>query len=286
MLPNLLVIGAQKSGTTSLHHLLASHTEVFFPARPQEIHFFDLEENFSRGPAWYEAHFEGWSGERYCGQTSPLYLYLPEVPGRIAALLPEVKLVAMLRQPIERAYSQYWHEVRFGFEPLSFEAALAAEPARIAQGPVARRHFSYLDRGRYAGQLARFFEVFGRQRVLVLLQEELRASPVAVQRTLADFLGLSPDGFAARPHERWHLNEAALPRWRRLQRLRPALAGAWPPLAVALDRLNLARASYPRLPAALAARLTADFEAEILALEALSGLDLAAWRRGSEAGCG
>lgn len=278
MYPNLLIVGAQKSGTTSLHRLLESHRGIFFPPRPQEIHYFDLEENFRRGPRWYERFFEGWAGEPYCAQTSPLYMYEPAAAGRIHDLLPEARILFILRHPVDRAYSHYWHEVRFGYEAAPFAEALELESERLAEGFEGRRQYSYLDRGRYAGQIRRFYELFGRDRCLVLLQDELKASPEAVRLKVADFLRLSSEDFAKDRAQGWHLNRTGVPRSLRLQRLRRALRHVTP-LAVAIDRINLRQAGYPPMEAALRRQLEERLRPEIEALEELTGMDLRRWRR-------
>ncbi|MCB1033845.1 MAG: sulfotransferase [Acidobacteria bacterium] len=282
MLPNLLIVGAQKSGTTSLHRLLESHREIYFPSRFQEIHYFDLEENFRRGTRWYESLFDGWAGQAYCAQTSPLYMYEPAAAERIRDLLPEARILFILRQPVDRAYSHYWHEVRFGYEDLSFEQALAREGKRISRGFEERRHHSYLDRGRYSGQVDRFYRLFGRERCLVLLQDELRTSVEGVRKKVASFLDLSLKGFSEGRAGGFHLNRAGVPRSRALQRLRRRVRRLTP-LALAIDRINLRRDGYPPMAPELRERLQQEMEPEIQALEELTGLDLGRWRPGQEA---
>ena len=281
VLPNFFIGGAQKSGTTTLHWRLKEHPQVFIPDFPQEIHFFDDAKNFERGLRWYEGLFAGWKGQRAVGQTSPLYLYAPEVPERIHAVLPDARFVFILRDPVDRAYAHYWHSVKKGYEGLDFAAALEAEPERIARGGLRRRDHSYLDRGRYAGQLQRYFERFGRQRTLVLLQDELSADPSRVEAACARFLDVDPAAFPPRSVAVYNVSQ--LPRSRSLQRA----VGPWrrrlPRLAAALDRLNLRTAPYPPLDAALRARLERLFEPEIRDLEELLGRELRGWRRASEA---
>ncbi len=169
-LPDAVILGAQKCGTTSLHGYLVQHPGVIAPLR-KEVHFFDL--NYARGENWYRAHF-GRDGEPGLNlDASPYYLFHPAVPQRMHALLPDARMVVLLRDPARRAYSHYWHERAKGREPLDFEAAIAAEPdrievadARLAGGSLERspdhQHFSYLARGRYAEQLERWFALFSR----------------------------------------------------------------------------------------------------------------------------
>jgi hypothetical protein len=279
VLPNMILGGAQKSGTTTLHHLLAGHPEIFFPADLQEIHFFDLDENFRRGLDWYACHFEGWRGEPVIGQKSPLYLYDERVPRRIAdALGDRVRLLFVLRHPADRAYSHYWHEIRHGFESLPFEAALAAEPERLRKGYWWRRHYSYLDRGRYATQLERFRACVAPERILVVLYEELRRDPEGVARRCAEFLGVAPDGGRAHPPGASHRNPALLPRSAALQRLtgrlrRPGLD--W--IARGIDRVNLVSRRYPPLAADTRRRIIDLLADEIERLGPLAGADVSHW---------
>jgi hypothetical protein len=210
--PDFIIIGAMKCGTTTLHHQLREHPLVRAPIR-KEIHFFDRE--WAQGPAWYRAHFPSALGGRTwkTGEASPYYVCHPHVPARIAELLPDVKLIVMLRNPVTRAYSHYRQIHAKGWDPLSFEEALEAEADRI--GPeLARmeaepdyfsethRRFSYLQRGRYAEQLERWLRFFRREQLKIIATEELRAEPSRVHAELQQFLGLSPHPMAgARDHK-------------------------------------------------------------------------------------
>ena len=172
-LPEFVIIGGQRCGTTSLYRYLAAHPSVR-PATGKELQFLTLHHR--RGLRWYRGHFPVRPPGVLSFEASPYYLFDPEAPARAAALLPEAKFIALLRDPVERAYSHYLHSRSYGVEPLSFADALDAEPDRLARGGhTARRQFSYLARGRYAGQLARWFDRVGRDRVLVVRTEELNA---------------------------------------------------------------------------------------------------------------
>jgi hypothetical protein len=199
--PGFLIIGAQKAGTTSLHAYLAAHPEVS-PSTVKEVHYFDL--SYHRGRRWYRAHFRRLrAGQKLAGEASPYYLYHPLVPRRVAVDLPEAKLIAVLRDPVERAFSHHNHECALGYEELSFEDALECEPSRLAgererliENPFvtsfAHQHHSYLDRGRYAEQLQAWFEMVDPARVLVLGAEELFESPAATLARAQEFLELEP----------------------------------------------------------------------------------------------
>ena len=199
-LPDFLVIGAQKAGTTALYAYLRWHPGITGPSW-KEVSFFDR--HWWRGEAWYRGQFPLRAGERLVGEASPSYLFHPLAPGRARSLVPDAKLIALLRDPVDRAYSQYQHEVALGREPLSFEDALAAEDDRLA-GEVERltedpRAFSrawwdhtYAARGRYAEQLERWLAVFPREQLLVVPTEELGERPAETYASILAFLGAEP----------------------------------------------------------------------------------------------
>ena len=197
-LPDAVILGAQKSGTSSLHYYLVQHPQVIAPLR-KEVHYFDV--GYRHSEAWYRAHF-GRRGEPGLNlDSSPYYLFHPAVPARLHSLLPEARFIVLLRDPVRRAYSHYWHERDKDRETLDFEAAIAAEPARLgdaeaalANGRIGRsaahQHFSYLARGRYAEQLERWFARFPREQFLVLRFEDLAREPLVVLNRTLGFLGL------------------------------------------------------------------------------------------------
>ena len=199
-LPDAVIIGAQKCGTSSLHNYLTQHPGVIAPLR-KEVHYFDV--NYGRGEGWYRGHFGRQGAPGLNLDSSPYYLFHPAVPARMHELLPDARLIVLLRDPARRAYSHYWHERDKGRESLSFEEAVAAEPgrlgddeARLARGEIERsrehqRH-SYLARGRYAEQLERWLVLYPRERMLVIRFEDFVSDPLGgLNRTLA-FLDLPP----------------------------------------------------------------------------------------------
>ena len=196
-LPDFLVLGAMKAGTSSLFHHLARHPQVRGPLR-KEVHYFGHGHRAGRGFGWYRAHFPlrlggGW----ITGEATPDYLYDPEAPARIRAALPDVRLIAILREPAGRAVSHYFHERRMGRETLPMEEAFALEDARLAHaatsgeaGRETLHHAGYRHRGLYAEQVERYLALFPRERLLVLGSGELRREPeVAMARAFAH-LGL------------------------------------------------------------------------------------------------
>jgi Sulfotransferase domain len=202
-LPDYLIIGAQKSGTSSLFRYLGESRHVDLPSE-KEIHFFD--NGFEKGIDWYRAHFPATSGggkRRMTGEASPYYVFHPLAAQRIRETIPDVRLLLLLRNPVERAVSHYYHEVGNGFEELPLAAALDREEERLA-GEAERlvaepgyssfnhRHFSYQARGRYADQLERWRSVFPEDQLLVLNSDDLFGRPVQEMQRVYDFLGL-PD---------------------------------------------------------------------------------------------
>ena len=199
-LPDAVILGAQKSGTSSLHNYLVQHPGVVEPLR-KEVHYFDI--GYERGEAWYRAHFGLLGAPGLNLDSSPYYLFHPAVPQRLHDLLPDAKLIVLLRDPVRRAYSHYWHERDKGRETLGFEDAIAAEPERLGdshqqlaagtlQRSHAHQHFSYLARGRYAEQLERWFALFPREQFLVLRFEDLAREPLVALNQALGFLGLPP----------------------------------------------------------------------------------------------
>ena len=278
MLPNLFIIGAQKSGTTSLHKILGNHPAVFFPRRPQEIHFFDINKNYAKGVHWFESYFAEWHGEKVIAQTSPLYLYEPVVPSRIHALVPHAKFICILRNPVDRAYSHYWHEVCYGYEDLNFEEALDREKERIVQGFDYRRHYSYIDRGRYARQISRFLELFPKEHFLILLYDELRESPESMCIRCEEFLEIERGTISYSRNNGLVYNAAHSPRIKRLQKLTRPLRSSFPLFIHYIDRMNLKGFRYPPMPQTVRVRLLKELKHEIIALEELTQMKLEKWR--------
>ena len=203
-LPGLIVLGAQKAGTTSLHSFLGQHPDLIPPFR-KEVHFFDGgkspdSDDFAKGEEFYRSYFpERARMERgqLTFEASPLYLSNPLVPDRIAGLLPEVKLIAILRNPTDRAVSHYKHERQRGKEDLPLIDALRAEETRI--GPaLAKGDYKNLDyarkcykhRGLYAEQLERYFAAVGRDRVLVLESDRFFAKPHETLTDVYNYIGV------------------------------------------------------------------------------------------------
>jgi len=211
-LPDFIILGTQRGGTTSLYRWLATHPEVA-PALRKEVHYFDG--HYDRGIRWYRAHFPIRRRGRLTGESCPYLLFHPLAPARAAGdLPPSTRFIVLLREPTQRAISHYWlwQQRQRQWETESLERAIELEPERLAaqndrfqSGERSFEHiaFSYLARGDYAEQLERWFDAVGRDRILVIESEQLFSDPATAQRVL-DWLGL-----AAHSHPFPVTNEAA-----------------------------------------------------------------------------
>jgi hypothetical protein len=197
-LPNFIIVGAMKAGTTSMHHILNHHDNVFIPRR--EIHFFDID-NVQQHPDfsmagkgkwifhdydhywndyldWYSRFFQNVAEGQVIGEDSTTYMASSKAPGRISRLLPDVKLIIMLRDPVTRAYSHYWHLVKSGRAIYDFEGTLLHTPGTVLQ------------RGFYKEQIERFMRTFPRDQLKIVIFEEFIKNLQAIVDDVCRFLGL------------------------------------------------------------------------------------------------
>lgn len=270
-LPDFLVIGAMRSGTSSLARYLRAHPAICF-ATEKEVHFFDR--NFDRGLEWYKRHFPCDHPGHLTGEATQTYMYHGEALDRMVAVVPKARLIVTLRHPVERAYSHFWLNRARGREPLDFRQAIDAEPERIRTGGLNERlWYSYLGRGSYARQLVGVAERYSREQLLVLRFEDLRDAPARTYRRICTFLQID-DGFL--PAELGRVvNPYVTFRSLRARDLARRLPG---PFRRVVGRLNTRHASYPPMDAALRRELNARFDEEIGSLEMWLGEDLSAWR--------
>lgn len=274
-LPTFSILGAMKSGTTSLARYLERHTQIHLP-QGLEPHFFDRA--FERGPDWYRGLFAGATALQV-GDKSPGYLFHPLVAERMAGVIPGARLLAILRDPVDRAYSQYWHERARGRERLPFPEAVAAEPARLARAEAAgdheaRRHAAYVEQGRYLPQLRRFTERFPAERLLVILLDDLQGDPAGTYRRVCRFLGV---GDRVVPDNLGRVYNAH--RAFRSPRLARVAAGGSGFARRILGRLVVRRRPYPPLDPTVRARVVDALADDIAALESWLGRDLSGWTR-------
>ena len=208
--PSFIIIGAAKSGTTSLADYLKQHPEICF-SKMKEARYLAYQGNVpeykgygelgssimssydrSLPHSWdeYQELFAAVKPGQQTGEASPAYLYLPGVAEEIHRLLPDVKLIVILRNPVERAYSSYLHMRRENAEIEDFEQALALEDHRIAEGAGLPYHYKSM--GFYGKQLAEYYRLFDRSRIKVLFYEELCQKPATLMAEVCDFLAINP----------------------------------------------------------------------------------------------
>ncbi len=279
-LPNLIVIGGLKCGTTSLHHYLSLHPEISM-SRPKELNFFVGELNWELGPDWYASHFDRAAPVR--GESSPHYTNLPrfaDVAERIAATVPEARLIYMVRDPIDRMLSHYLHNLGGGYEARSVEEALGDPDS------------AYVARSRYAMQLAPYLEAVERDRILIVATEDLAERRDETVREVFGFCEVDPDFRSPQFERQWETGAARakqgaggfrlmdravrLPGLRALDRNFDRLPE---PLRWRVEKLvhdpEQGRAPKPELPAELRARLTDLFAPDITELERIAGREFA-----------
>lgn len=297
-LPNFLIIGAMKSGTTSLYQYLTQHPQIYMSS-VKEPKFFALE-----GTTWdcqplgpgglskikgirdwqtYQDLFSGVSGETAIGEASPLYIYAPLAAEKIRQTLPDVKIVAILRNPVDRAYSHFLHWVQRGLEPLSadFLKAWNEEDRRIAENWSPNYHYKH--RGFYYHQLQRYYDRFDPDSIRVYLFEELQQDPIALVRDLFAYLEVDRD---FRPQTDQKYNESQVPKNSQVNQfverpnlaktiLKPFVPPAW------RDRLKKTikqtNSSKPKLDSGIRSQLTQVYREDILKLQDLIQRDLSSW---------
>ena len=294
-MPNFLVIGAAKGGTTALHRYLGQHPQIYM-SQPKELRFFPFENQRPdyRGPGDalyvssmlysiedYQAHFAESPAYPARGESSPLYLYFPRSAERIRHYIPEAKLIAILRHPAERAYSQYMMIKRDGLETLGFAEALAVEEQRIADHWGHLWH--YRRRGFYAAQLQRYFDIFRREQLKIYLYEDYVADPVGLMQDLFRFLNVD-DTFV--PDMSVRHNESLIPRSRKLQvflteprRIKRLFKSVVPEgwSRRVGDRLRRQNLTKPPLPQEIRRQLTEVYRADIIRLQDMLQRDLSHW---------
>lgn len=182
MLPNFLIIGSMKSGTTSLYSYLRSHPDIFMPDY-KEPGFFSNDEVWAKGISWYENLFSNYQNQKACGEASTNYSKFPnypDVPARISSIVPHMKMIYILRHPVERIYSHYLHNLYSGRETLSLEDAL-------------NKKTSYIQVSLYYKQIERYLTNFPENQLMVVLLEDLKTQPSIFMYKIFKFLDVSPE---------------------------------------------------------------------------------------------
>ncbi|MBS4203244.1 sulfotransferase domain-containing protein [Lederbergia citrea] len=192
-MPDFLIIGAMKCGTTTLYKNLVKHSSIV-SAKRKELHFFDKEDEYSKGIDSYKNNFPLLNKKKLInkpnlvtGEATPRYLFIPEVPERVFNAMPNVKLIVLLRNPVDRAYSHYHHFKRRELEKLTFEEAIDKELNGIIEPNINR---TYLARGNYVDQLKRWMDFFPREQFLILESENYYRNPRIGINQVCQFLDL------------------------------------------------------------------------------------------------
>jgi hypothetical protein len=272
-LPNFLIVGAPRCGTTSLSSYLSDHPDVFL-APQKEVNYFDY--HYRRGVEWYRAQFDGVTAERLVGEASPRYMFDDDSMERMATLVPDARLVAILREPVARAYSAYWFRWGLSGEELSFEEAIEEElqPGWVPKGRIP----PLLPMSRYLPALERVCRYYPRSSLLVLLLEDLRTEPEKTFASLCDFLGV--DSSVKPPHLGKPVNRTHRLRYPRLHKAMTRLR-AWRRLPFRLgykiDAWNRVPFEYPDMDPRTKERLRAMFAEQNTSLASWLGRDLSVW---------
>ncbi len=252
-LPDFLIIGAMRSGTTALSNWLGQHPDVFI-APGKELHFFDR--HFDMGVDWYRSQFKRAGEATRLAEATPNYLHEPEAIERISQVIPEVKLLIILRNPVDRAYSHYWHNQSRGKESLSFAEAIEAEQARISSDKANRAFYSYASRGHYITQLDEVLSRFRRSALHVEIAEEFFSDPERRLPIIFRFLDIDPTFVPSKVDER--INRFVEFRSVRLRAFSKRLPGV---AAGVIGRLNVRSGSdYPPMEPIVRAHLESVFE--------------------------
>ena len=253
-LPTFVIAGAQKCGTSTLVATLRRHPQVHM-ARPKELHFFDRKRD--EGLEWYAEQFKPKGKQVQWGEASPTYIYEDVARRAMCEALPDGKFVVILRDPAKRAYSHFWHSKRLEFDPVeTFEEALDLEPQRMASGERRdRMRFSYLDRGHYVEQLEDLVAHHDRDKIHVMLLDDLAGNRIPTLEALMNFLEIDAS-YATSIKEQW-TNKYRVKEQDGKQKV----------------------VAYPPLPSETRARMVEHFKPWNDRLEEFLGRDLSAWNQ-------
>lgn len=276
-IPEFIIVGTMKSGTSTLMDHLRRHRELYTPER--EVHFFDRDDNYSKGVSWYleELLRDKPNNVKVVGEKTPTYSYKPGIAERIHQHFPDVKLVWIFRNPVDRTYSNYLHAFKAGADIYSFEKALRTEEKRIKKNLF----LGYKERSIYYRQVERFLEYFPEENMFFMLFEDL-IKPYHEKHVLNDlfnFLGVSPDAFT---FDKKPSNKTRLPKYPRTHYYSKKMGLYKNSFSKRiLDKLNIdaKTESYSKMPDSVRSELLEYFKPYNEKLEKLIELDLSAWNK-------
>ena len=269
-LPNFLIVGAMKAGTSSFSSHLSQHPEIFIA--PKELHYFNSEGNYKKGPEYYRGKFSSQVSFKAIGEKTPSYSYHPKAAQRIHELLPNVKLIWLFRDPVNRAYSHYNFFVQRGMEKTTFENALKRERSGLNNKHV----MNYLDRSIYSKQVQHFLRFFSLSQMLFVKYEDYIRDPQGELSRACEFLKVDQTfQFASQIRK----NPTRMPKNRVLQyyirKLKKKGNGS---IYRILRRLNTNKLpGYPMLESPLRNELKAYFAPYNMELQKITGLDIRGW---------
>jgi hypothetical protein len=269
---DFMIVGTMKSGTSSLAFQLAQSPYICIP--PDEIHYFNNEENFKKGEKWYESKFEGCNKDCIIGEKTPAYSYLEKVPKRIFDYNPDIKLIWIFRNPVDRSYSNYLHALKLGSEKYRFKKAVKIEHKRIKEDVVK----GYVTRSKYIEQVERFLEYFSIEKMHFILFEEFAKNPILVIKNVFDFLEIPFNDFE---YQDEIINITRVPRAPRFLRKSREILGETALLYRMIRKLSYMgrKPGYKKISPKLREKLNEYFSEYNKRLEELTGLDVSIWQK-------
>jgi len=274
-LPEFIIVGTMKSGTSTLGFHLNQHKEIYMPDK--EIHFFDgiggYKDRWEKGIDWYQEQFDNANKNQKVGEKTPTYCYVKEVPGRIKEVLPEVKLIWIFRNPVDRAYSNYWHAVRNGGEKESFEYAVKHEAERVKKNIWK----GYLKRSNYIEQVDRYLSFFEPDNMLFLTFEELKSDLAGTLKKACEFLQVEFQPSMCETKE--IKNKTYLPRFPAIRYYFAEQFGSRSILSKIERKINVKKESYPKMDPDLRNKLLEKFRKSNEKLADVTGLNLDHWNK-------
>jgi hypothetical protein len=274
-LPDFIIVGTAKSGTTSLARFLNSHESVFLP-RP-ELHYFNNDKNYKKGVMWYsnmllkDIDKNADIHSILLGEKTPAYSYYTKCAERIKTTIPNVKLLWIFRDPVERSFSNYLHTRKKGAELLDFHTAITKEKKRIRK----KKFVGYIERSKYVDQVEHFLNYFSFSQMHFMLFEDTMLSPSKELNKVADFLGIShfPPEL---PY--YHSNPTVMPAWPFSLWLIRKIVGQNNRLYDMVRKINEVKpGTKPEMPRDISTKLQEYFKPYNRRLSKITGLDLSIW---------